>query len=182
MEPLLFFAVAFTSGITGVVSSALRTRKMENFIRWTPQTKIEKLHEQKILGRWLIIEITEMSNSKDVSKGQVSALLNKLSVFSSSAKLMPFSQDKIREIIEAAHNALHFIDKVDRKYIFLLNKLVEGVVQAVLRTAGERERGGQFLKTSQSLSGLLQVFRKYSGNEDDVTQWKNEAQNKKPKI
>lgn len=175
----LFFAATFVSMATGVVASAWRTRKVENSIRWTPQTKIERLHEQKILGRWIIKEITEMMESKNVSKEQVAELLHKLSVFASSSTLKSFSKDEIRDIIEAAYNALHFIEKADPKYIFLLNRVVERVVQAVLRTAGEKESGYQFLKTMESLRGLKIVFRKFSGDEDEVTQWKNEAQNKK---
>lgn len=178
----LFFVAAFASVMAGVVSSAVRTRKVENRVLWKPQTKIERIHEQKLLGRWLITEITEMSESNNVSKEQVVELLNKLSVFHSSARLMSFSQNKIRETTEAASNALHFIDKIDRKYMFLLTKLVEGVVQAVLRTAGEKEHAGQLIKTMEAIGGLTGAFRKFSGNEEDVTQWKNDAKNKKPKI
>lgn len=165
-----------------MITSFVTSRKMSERVIWQPQTTIDKIHEQKLFARLIIQEITRMQESKDVSKEEVNDLLNGLSVFYMSANLTVFSNAKIRENIEAAANALYFIEKIDRKYMALLNKLVEGVVQAVLRTAGDKEHAAQLLKTMETLAGLIAAFRKYSGNEDDITQWKHEALNKKPKV
>lgn len=177
---LLVVILASVGG--AVLTSAWKTRKITEFVRWQPQTQVDRLQEQNVFARLLIQEVTMMQESKTVSKEQVVELLNYLSIFYNSASLMVFSNSKIKENIEAASNALHFIDKIDHRYISLLNRLVEGVVQAVLRTAGEKENPFQFLKTTESLAGLVAAFRRYSGSEDDITQWKHEAMNKKPKV
>jgi hypothetical protein len=173
--------VMLTSVGVAVLTSAVKTRKVTERVLWRPQTKVDQLHEQKIFARLLIQEVTMMQQSKDVSKQQVNDLLNYLSIFYRSASLMPFSTGKIRDNIEAASNALHFIEKIDHKYLSLINRLVESVVQAVLRTAGKKENAAQLLRTMESLAGLIAAFRKFSANEEDITQWKHEAMSKKPK-
>jgi hypothetical protein len=171
MDPFLL-AMLGSVGF-GAFLSGVKSRRIDSIVKLKPQTKAEEFLEHKVLGRFILSEVSEMVESKHVPKEQVSLLLNKLSILCETSRLSRLNQNLIKSIIEAATDALVFIDQVDRKYIFLLKMLVDAVVKAVVLTGGEDESVFQMLKTRNSVAGLGGTFRKYCGSEEEIKQWKD---------
>lgn len=171
MDP---FLVAMLGSIGfGAVVSGIKTRRVETIVKLKPRTKVEEFLEHKELGRFLLSEASDMLESKSVAKEQISSLLNKLSILCEVSTLSRLNQNLIKSIIGGASDALLFIEQGDRKYTFLLNKLVDAVVKAIVRTGGDNENVFHMVKTRNSLSGLEGAFRHFCGNEDEINQWKD---------
>jgi hypothetical protein len=179
MDIIALTVLASTGG--AVVTSFVTSFGKKERLVVKSQTKVDRIMEQKELGRWLIMELTEMNSAVHVRKEHVTDLLKKLSVLSESSIFMNFTKRRIHECNEAAITALQIIPQVDRRYMYLLSKLVEGVVEAVLRTSGDRETAYQLAKNIEALSGIATGFRKIIGSSSQVTEWKNEALKRKPK-
>lgn len=178
MDP---FLIAMLGSIGfGAVVSGVKTRRVESIVRLKPRTKVEEFLEHKELGRFILSEASGMLEAKSVTKEQISSLLNKLSILCETSTLSRLNQNLIKSIIGGASDALWFIDQGNRGYIYLLNKLVDAVVKAIVRTGGDNENVFHMVKTRNSLSGLEGAFRHFCGNEEEINQWKD-SKNKEGK-
>lgn len=170
-----------TTGIATLISY-LGTRKVQHTVRYRKQTKAEIVLEQKELGRWIISEMATLNAAKKVPpKEQVKELLDSLEIFYKNADLWEWSKSGIGKCLDSARTALDVVEEIDRRYIVVLNLLVEAVVTAVLRISGSEENATQFMKTKTSLGGISHGFKYLSGGEMDMKQWKNEAMKKDKK-
>lgn len=177
----IFTLAAAVSTGGAVVASLATTLKQKQRVIMKSQTKVELIFEQKELSRCLIMELTDMNSAREIPKETVMEMLHKLSVLSQSASLTGFSRSRINDCHEAAISALQLLPQIDRRYMYLLNKLVEGVIEAVMRTSGDKESAYNLAKTVESLAGIAPGFRKMAGSADHIAEWKNEALKKNPK-
>lgn len=180
MEFIIITAVAAVgSSGAAYVAALLKTRKLTHHVRLQPQSKVENFLEQKELCQWLVMEVAEYNNITP-SKETIADLLGKLATLYQSAKLAGVSKGMINDAIQAAYTALHVIPSINRPYMFLLGKLVEGTVAAVLRASGEKENVHQFMKTIPSIRGITSGFQSFSGGTIEIEQWKNQAGKGRP--
>jgi hypothetical protein len=169
-----------TAASTGAafVASFLTSLKVRQKVRWKRPTKVELLLEQKELSRWLITEVAQIAQTEPVAKTRVETVLNHLNVLCISTNLLPFSDLKINECINAAHTALQVSDNIDRRFMFLLARLVDATATAVLRASGEKEKIQMSAKTVLSLKGIADGFRTYTGGTAQIAEWKNQINKK----